>query len=145
MMGARAISANEAQVLLALAGICVILIRCRQKELMGLTRVNVHRRSRRDLGRNQYPSPNAFAATITSVGTQQAQAVFPTAIVLKGIPQWSVSSGLGVPTSVVLSNSTTLLLNYSGTIATKTMTVPAGDPSIHSQTGATVAAQSKTF
>ena len=82
---------------------------------------------------------------ITSVGASQAQAVFPTAIVLSGIPQWSLSSGGGVPSSVVVSNPTTLLLNFGTTIATKTLTVPAGDPAIQSYAGGTVAAQAKTF
>lgn len=109
------------------------------------SRVIVNRRSRRHLTQGQYPPNQAFTGVITSVGASAALVVCPTALVLSGIPQYSLSAGGGVPTAAVLTTPTSVTLTFGTTIAGKTLTVPAGDPAIRSNTGGTVAAQAKTF
>jgi hypothetical protein len=109
--------------------------------IVGRTKKN--RFNRRQLSHGQLPTPGTIPATITSVGTTQAQVVFAGVIVVASTPAYQVN---GVaPTSVTNPTPGTFLLNYAATIATHTIVIPSNDPAIRTAQGGYVTAQSKTF
>lgn len=110
-----------------------------------VARTKVHRYDRRQLAIGQRITPPPITGTVTSIAASQAQVVFPVAMVIGGVPQYSLSSGGGFPTAMTITSPTTIALTYGTTIATKTLTIPANEPNVRSFQGGFVAPATKTF
>jgi hypothetical protein len=103
----------------------------------------VHRPARNKLGRGQHTQVNPATVTMTDA-TSVATMTFNVPVVITGTPNLNVSGGLTF-VSQVQTSPTVLAITYSGALTTKTWSLAANDPAIHTYQGGGVAAASGTF
>lgn len=110
---------------------------------MGFPSQVVHRRSRRKLGRGQFPALPAIGVTVTSTGTTNFTLTFNRPINLNG------NIGTTVATRTLVSQTrvspTVVTQVWSGNVTGLAWTVPANDPAVSDQYGGRLAGSAGTF
>lgn len=110
---------------------------------MGYPGANVHRGSRRKLGRGQYPSSANITVAATSTGTTNVTLTFARPVVVTG------NIGVTVATLTLVSQAivspTIVTQVWSGNVATHAFAVPSNDPHVSSYQGGALVGTSGTF
>lgn len=104
---------------------------------------NVHRVSRRKLGRGQYPGAAGVAATITATGSV-ATLTFAAPVVISGTVPFSVAGG---PTFVSQSvtSPTVMTQTFSAALSGHAYTLPSNANNVRTPQGGVTIGESGTF
>lgn len=104
---------------------------------------NVHRRSRRTLGRGQTPPTATVGVVASSTGTTNVTLTFARPVVVRGNLSNTVATRTLVSQTMTAPNVVTQV--WSGNVAALAYTVPYGMPNLSGQQGGTNAGAAGTF
>jgi hypothetical protein len=104
---------------------------------------NVHRRNRRRLGKDQYPSSSGVTVAVTSTGTTNATLTYSRPVVRRGNPALSVATRTIVSSALTSPNVIAVVL--SGNATGLAYTVAAADPNVSPVQGGTTGSAGGTF
>lgn len=110
---------------------------------MGFPGSNVHRVSRRKLGRGQFPAATGVVCTVTSSGTTNATLTFARPVVVTGNIPMTVATLTLVSQTIV--SPTVVTQVWSGNVATHAWNLPAGAANVTTQQGGPVLGSAGTF
>lgn len=110
---------------------------------MAFPGAKVHRVSRRKLGRGQYPSAAAVAATVTSTGTTNVTLTFAAPVVVGGIIPTTVATLTLVSQTIV--SPTVVTQVWSGNVATHAYLLPSNAANVRTFQGGGTLGESGTF
>lgn len=109
---------------------------------MGYPGPNVHRPSRRKLGRGQYPTQTGVSVVATGAASI-ATLTFARPVVVTGLPPIQVATL--TPVSWVQSSPTVVAITMSGAVSTHAYTIPAGLANVATYQGGPVLGTTGTF
>ncbi len=104
---------------------------------------NVHRRSRRKLGRGQLPPSQTVGVVVTSTGTTNFRMTFARPVVVRG----HILSTVATKTLVSQTQTSPVIVDqvWSGNVTGLAYTVPAASPEVSGVTGGSNAGAAGTF
>lgn len=110
---------------------------------MAFPTANVHRRSRRKLGRGQFPTTSSLAVAVTSTGTTNVTLTFARPVVVRGNLTNTVATRTLV--SQAQTGPTVVTQVWSGNVTALAFVVPANMPNLSGVQGGSNAGASGTF
>lgn len=110
---------------------------------MSFPSANVHRRSRRKLGRGQSPITSSLAVVVSSTGTTNATLTFSRPVVVRGNLTNTVATRTLVSQTQTAPNVVSQV--WSGNVTTLAYNVPANMPNLSGAQGGSNAGSAGTF